>query len=228
MNDQQKLPTPHSAKSPETSPNQLAQRVEEIKARLGGLNPVLLADRIGAVYESSEESTGVFTLVYWDRQVGLTYPDFKLTDAESGKELGLMDQAMLAYYLSTSDGTPLTGHWMAFTQLPDGTFYTQAFQGYTGAELAKAFGDDVKGFARAATSIEGNMAIADDALGDEAVAFQILPYVRLLAACWLGDEDFPSSYRILFDASAGRHLTTDAYAIMGSVLTRKIIRASGD
>ena len=211
-------------KLPAASPNQLAQRVDEIKGRLGSMNPVFLADRIGAQYEEAEEGTGEFTLVYWDRKVTLTYPDFQCLDADSGKELGLMDQAMLAYYLSTSDGTPLTGQWIAFSQLPDGTFYTQAFQGYTGAELARAFGDDVAGFAKAAASIEGSMPIDDDSLGDEAVAYQVLPYVHLLAACWLGDEDFPSSYRILFDASAGRHLTTDAYAIMGSMLTRKIIR----
>jgi len=42
---------------------------------------------------------------------------------------------------------------------------------------------------------------------------------------WLGDEDFPASYRILFDASAGRHLDADACAILGGQLARKIIRA---
>jgi len=135
---------------------------------------------------------------------------------------------MLAYYLSTSDGTPLTGRWIAFSELPDGTFYTQAFQGYTGGELAKVFQDDVEGFAEAAASIAGSMPVPGDPPGDEAAAFQILPNVRMLVSCWLGDEDFPSSYRVLFDAAAGHHLTTDAYAILGSMLTRRIIKGIGD
>jgi hypothetical protein len=214
-------------KSPATSPGQLAQRVEELKANLGAVNPEFLSDRIGATYKPGEEGTGVFVLTYWGREIALTHPEFQCTDKESGKELGLMDQAMLAYYLSTSDGTPLTGRWIAFSQLPDGTFYTQAFQGYTGDELAKVFQDDVEGFAKAAASTAGSMPLPGEPPGDEALAFQILPNVRLLVACWLGDEDFPSSYRVLFDAAAGHHLTTDAYAILGSMLTRRIIKGQG-
>jgi len=212
---------------PAAGPSQLAQRVEDMKARLGTLNPELLADRIGAVYAPVKEGAGVFRLVYWGREITMFYPEFVCLDAESGRELGLMDQAMLAYYLSTSDGTPLTGQWIAFSQLPDGTFYTQAFQGYTGGELAKTFGDDADYFARAGTSVAGNIPLPSDAPGDKALAFQVLPNVGLLVTCWLGDEDFPTSYRILFDAAAGRHLTTDAYAIMGSMLTKKIIKGSG-
>ncbi|MFN2189325.1 MAG: DUF3786 domain-containing protein [Candidatus Promineifilaceae bacterium] len=211
---------------PAAGPSQLAQRVEDMKARLGSLNPELLADRIGAVYAPVEEGAGIFTLVYWGREVTLSYPEFVCIDAESGRELGLIDQAMLAYYLVTTDGTPLAGQWIAFSQLPDGTFYTQAFQGYTGGELAKAFGDEVDRFAQLGTAVAGNIPSTDDAPGDKALAFQVLPNVRLLASCWLGDEDFPTSYRILFDAAAGRHLTTDAYAIMGSMLTKKIIKGS--
>jgi len=207
-------------KSPATNPSQLARRVEELKATLGAVNPDFLSDRIGATYRPGEEGAGVFYLTYWGREISLTYPEFLCTGMENGKELGLMDQAMLAYYLSTSDGRPLTGRWIAFSELPDGTFYTQAFQGYTGGELAKVFRDDVEGLAKAAASILGNMPVPGDPPGDEALAFQVLPNVRLLVACWLGDEDFPTSYRVLFDAAAGRHLTTDAYAILGSMLTR--------
>jgi hypothetical protein len=64
-------------------------------------------------------------------------------------------------------------------------------------------------------------------VGELAFAYQVLPHVRLLAACWLGDEEFPPSYRVLFDAAAGHHLTTDAYAILGSMLTRRLLREAG-
>ena len=209
---------------PAASPNQLARRVEEIKASLGALNPVFLADRIGASYTPGDENEGVFSMSYWGRDISLTYPDFTCKYMDNEEELGLMDQAMLAYYLATSDGTPLTGRWIAFSELPDGTFYTQAFQGYTGGELAKLFGNDIVGFTEAAASVRGSMPVSRESPGDAAQAYQVLPFVKLLVACWQGDEDFPSSYRVLFDAAAGRHLTTDAYAILGSMLTRRIIR----
>jgi hypothetical protein len=41
--------------------------------------------------------------------------------------------------------------------------------------------------------------------------------------CWLGDEDFPTSFRFLFDDSIRHHLPTDACAILGNMLTRKLL-----
>ncbi|MDL1911699.1 DUF3786 domain-containing protein, partial [Chloroflexi bacterium CFX6] len=55
--------------------------------------------------------------------------------------------------------------------------------------------------------------------------FQPLPRVPLMTTYWLGDEDFPSSCKILFDESATHYLPIDACAILGSMLTRKIIAA---
>ena len=60
-------------------------------------------------------------------------------------------------------------------------------------------------------------------LGDKSFSFSVLPYVSLLAVCWQGDEDFLASYRVLFDANVSHHLPTDACAILGSILTRRLI-----
>jgi hypothetical protein len=167
-------------------------------------------------------------LTYWGRDIAIGYPEFSSCDKRSLEALGIMDRAMLAYYFNTSDGTPLTGRWISFSELPDGTFYTQAFQGYTGNELAKVFGNDAELFARAATSIGGRKASIGDSSADVAFTFRVLPHVILLVACWLGDDDFPPSYRVLFDEAAGRHLTTDSYAIIGSLLTKRLKKAIGD
>jgi hypothetical protein len=47
-----------------------------------------------------------------------------------------------------------------------------------------------------------------------------------MVAYWLGDEDFPSTCQILFDAAAGHYLPSDAYAILGSTLTRRLIKVA--
>ena len=205
------------------NPSQLARRIEELKTSLGAVNPDMLAGRTGAVFAAGIAGSGEFQITYWGREIRISHPEFSAFESEGGQALDLMDQAMLAYYFSTSDGTPLPGRWISFSELPDGAFYTQAFQGYTGAELAKKFKNDLDGVARTATSLPGYLPEQGEPLGDAAFAFQALPNIRLLVACWLGDEDFPPSYRVLFDAAAGHHLTTDAYAIMGSMLTKKII-----
>jgi hypothetical protein len=201
-------------------PYPLAQRVAEIGVELRGRDTAVLSHNTGAVYTDTGPGQGEFRLPFWGRDVILTWPDFVGRDAQSSEPLPTFSMAVLAYYFLLADGSPLTGEWISFTELPDGQFYTQAFQGYTGQELSKTFGNDIEAFTRAAGQLGGQ----PEPLGDAAFSFQVLPKVSLLAVCWLGDEDFPPSYRVLFDEGNGRHLSTDACAILGSTLTRRLIK----
>lgn len=201
-------------------PLPLAQRVSEIRDELRGRDTAVLAFNTGAIYTETEPGQGEFRLPFWGREIVLTWPDFVGRDVQSGEPLPVMSLAILAYYFQMADSSPLTGKWIAFTELPDGQFYTQAFQGYTGQELVKTFGNDIEAFTRAAAQSGGQ----PEALGDAAFAFRVLPKVSLLVVCWLGDEDFPPSYRVLFDAAISHHLSTDACAILGSTLTRRLIK----
>lgn len=204
---------------PQTEIDALTTRVGELREELRGRNTAVLAQNTGSVYVETGAGQGEFHLPLWGREVILTWPDFVGQDAQSGGSLPTFNMAMLAYYFQMADGSPLSGDWIAFTELPDGQFYTQAFQGYTGQELVKAFGNDLYAFIQAAEKLGGRR----ETMGDAAFAFEVLPKVALLAVAWQGDEDFPPSYRVLFDAHIGRHLTTDACAILGSTLTRRLL-----
>jgi hypothetical protein len=151
----------------------------------------------------------------------LSFPELIAYD-DLNRELNPALQALLIYNLYTSDGTPAAGHFIAFSGLPDGKFYAQAYQGYTGDELRRYFGEDRMRFERAARQNGGQ----GYPLGDAAFVFQFLPRVALLAVFWGGDDELPSSYQVLFDAAASHHLPTDACAIAGSMLTRQLIGAS--
>ncbi|MGD2050249.1 MAG: DUF3786 domain-containing protein [Chloroflexota bacterium] len=210
---------------PAGGPNHLARRVSELHAQLRQANPITLASHTGADFLPAGSQQGTFYLPFWGQDISLTYPEFVGRDNRTGKMLGTMAQALLAYYFTISDGTDPTGQWISFSELPDGRFYTAAFQGYTGGELLKTFGNDDHSFARSAAQIGGWQPRLDETLGDKAFAFQVFPHVTLLVVCWLGDEDFPPSYRILFDAAISHHLSTDACAILGSTLTRRLIKA---
>jgi hypothetical protein len=77
-------------------------------------------------------------------------------------------------------------------------------------------------FHKACQSAEGQPAD----LASASYTFQPLPYVPLMVTYWLGDEDFPSSCKILFDASASHYLPIDGSAILGSMLVRKLLAAT--
>jgi hypothetical protein len=125
---------------------------------------------------------------------------------------------MLLYYLLTADGAPLTGRWVSFADLPDGRVYDTAFQGYSGDVIAKAFGLDLNGFKSACGKTGG----ASVEVGSASFIFQALPRVPLMLTYWQGDEDFPSSCKVLFDESASHYLPIDACAILGGMLTHRL------
>lgn len=202
-------------------PNRFAQRMDELRAALYQADPNLLAERTAAVYEPLEEGRGAFYLPLWDQQMLLSFPDFVGQHAATGQEVNPMDQTLLLYYFTTADGTPESGRWISFSELPDGRFYNQAFQGYTGHQLARVFQNAPPSFEKAAEILGGK----PHQLGDASYLFQALPRVPLLVVFWQGDEDFPSSFQILFDSSSSHYLPTDAFAILGSTLTRRLIKA---
>lgn len=194
----------------------LARRVDDLRAELRERDMASLARNTGAEY-----ADGRFQLEVWNRKVTISEEDFVAIDDGSGQACDPLTQAMLAYYFHTSDGTAVGGGWIAFRELPDGQFYASAFQGYTGNKLASLFGSNIDSFREAANGIEGQL----QHIGDAAFRFQALPRVPVAVVCWLGDEDFPSSYRVLFDQSIDHHLPTDACAILGSMLTSKLSKA---
>ncbi len=205
--------------------NHLDRRFEEIRTSLASEDPYVLAFRTGSKFEPTdgEDKAGIFKLAYWGKEIEVQFPAFDVIDVESRKALNAFEQTLIAYYFQDSDGMALTGKWIAFSELPDGMFYKTAFQGYTGKEILKAFGEEAEIFEQAALALNGKSVD----IGDKAFSYQVLPMFRLAVVCWLGDDEFPPSYRILFDESAGHHLSADGCAIVGSMLAKRLIKAKG-
>lgn len=207
-------------KVPQPSKPALVSRVDELRAALETIPANLLVERTGADFYALGPGRGEFRLSLFNSPIMVTYPGLIGIDVKKDEELPLLSQAVLAYYFYTSDGAPPTGQWVSFADLPDGRMYNRAFQGYSGDELVKAFQLDVNTFRVACE--KGGGVVAE--IGDAAYHFRALPRLPLLVNYWSGDEDFPSSCKILFDRSVSHYLPTDVCAILGSMLTRKLIR----
>lgn len=194
----------------------LQRRVAELRQQAQQRDPAELATCTGA---NLDPISGKLELPIFGAQKTISTPELAISDSQTGKTSSVNTQALLLYHFCTTNGAPLTGRWISFRELPGGGFYHQAFQGYTGNEIVKVFGNDLAAFEKAALAAGGRK----EGVGDATFVFQGLPRIPLMVVYWLGDEDFPSSARILFDSSAGHHLPTDAFAILGSALTRKLI-----
>ena len=171
-----------------------------------------------AVQAGVEFSDGVLRVRFYNEPHIITFPDLNVRVEATNKECGLNRSSMFLYYFLTADGAPRADKWIAFRDLPGGMFYHQAYQGYSGDRLAKAIDNHVSVFERAAKNLGG---IQLD-LGDASFAFDALPRVRVAAIYYAGDEDFPASANVLFDASASHYLPTDALAGVGSALVDRL------
>jgi hypothetical protein len=159
-------------------------------------------------------------LSYWGERLSVHWPDLDIYNSK-GEPISIFDIAMITYYLHTADGVPMADRWIGFRELPNGAFYNQAFQGYSGNRLARAFGEIPERLEEAALALGGWKL---PALADYAYAFQPLPRIRLAAALWPGDEDFPTKASIVFDAAASHYMVTDGLALLGSGLTGRLIK----
>jgi len=214
-----------------STPVPLEKRCEELRSELRNRQPLILAELSGVQYIESSGGRGQFTIGFWKIAQEFSWPELRpicnLVNGVNGggsipdqnSTLPPYVQALILYYLNTSDGTPLANKWISFADLPGGRTYAPAFQGYSGNEIVKKFGEDVSAFQKACTHIGGIR--MDHA--DSAYIFSPLPRLPLLAVYWRGDEEFPSSCKILFDKSASHYLPLDACAVIGSLLTRKLI-----
>ena len=206
---------------PESDEAKFARRLGELRQQVHLFRPMDLASRSGAAFHPHSAESGEFRFALWGRGARLTFPDLVVQYAGDSDPAPPFLQALLLYYFASSDGAKPSGEFISFSELPEGRFYNQAFQGYTGKELSRRFGLDVERFRRVAQAAGGH----SYPLGDAAFLFQALPRLALLVVYWQGDEDFPSSCQILFESTASHYMPTDGCAILGSLLTRKLLSA---
>ncbi len=198
-----------------TSPmrEKMTAQVARQREELGKRDPRELAVKCGAEFDH-----GVIRCKFYGEPYLIAFPEARVYVEATHKECGMNRSSMFFYYLLTADGAPIAGKWIAFRELPGGMFYHQAYQGYSGDRLAKAVDNRVPVFERAARNIGG----VKLNVGDAAFAFEALPRVRVAAVYYAGDEDFPASANVLFDAAASHYLPTDALAGVGSSLVDRL------
>lgn len=195
--------------------------LEAARAAYGERDPADAARCSGYEWVAEKEG-GAFRGDLLGRPMHLRYPRFEASWSESGETVSEFLCALAVYYLATTDGAPVRGEWISFANLPAGGFYVDAWRGYAPGALARHFGDRTRDFERAALRI-GARPLA--LTGDASFVYSALPLVPLAIIHRRGDDEFPASADVLFDASAPHHLPTDCHAILSSQVVAALIAA---
>jgi hypothetical protein len=198
--------------------DRLAPVVEKARATLRSVKPGKLVLRSGC----EQDENGDFHLIFFRQEYVISADDFTVRRADTDKELASFTQSLVLTYLATADGTTPSSRWIGFRELPDGMFYVQAFQGYTGGRLTRELRGGIDAFRRAAERLGGEPLT----IGDAGYCFTVLPRVHLALVYWEGDEEFPSQARVLFEDTGAHYMPTDGLAILGSQLVGRILKAA--
>lgn len=196
-----------------------SERANELRNQLKLVPSDRIAKNTGCEYETLNLISGEFSLKIFDTLVKASPPKFLFVDL-SGCELPEFQQLLLLYYFSIADGTPSSGTFVSFADLPGGRMYSQAFQGYSGEELVKVFGENINAFKSSCEQLGGQ----SQKIADAAYNFEVLPKITIQVVYWLGDDDFSSSCKILFDRNVTHYVPIDACALVGSNLAKRLIK----
>ena len=194
----------------------MSKQIDTLRLEVQSRQPGRLAADCGGTLAGQ-----LIRLNYWGLVVIISVGDYKAHFDMDGSECSLYDTGMLLYYLRQADGTPMADHWIGYRELPGGSFYSQAFQGYSGDRLARVYGENPEAYMGAAQHLQG---MRLPALPGLAYAFLPLPRIRLASILYPGDEEFPSRASVLFDAAASHYMTTDGLALLGAGLVGRLLQ----
>lgn len=179
--------------------------------KLARKEPGEVARNAGAVYNEQKK---LFTLRYLGENYSISFPDgsVKFTDRE--EEVSLTVKILILHYLINANGAPLQGKWISFKELPDGAIYIEPFTRRTVKPMLSLFGGKQEEFVKLAKTIGAK----EQDLGDTSVTIFPFPRVPITYVIWSGDDEFPASGNILFDASASHYLPTEDYALVSGLI----------
>jgi len=183
------------------------------------LDPYKIAFTAACDFRPDEEG-GRFLIRFFGVDYVVTFPRISVRSA-SGQEPDVATRLIILHYLIHADGTPPADRWIAFRELPNGLVYDQAFRKRSSLRLVRAYGADPKGFAAAAEALGGERLT----FGDASYMFRLLPRMPMAVILHLGDEEFGPAVNVLFDGAAGHYLPAEDLAVLGGILTSRLIKA---
>jgi hypothetical protein len=185
-----------------------------------GMNLEERAKKAGANYEKGKGGEKI-TLHFFSEPYHIQFPQLEFY-SPSKKVVSLVTRILLLHYLIRADGYPLTGKWVAYKDILGGLLYAGVFARRVTEPLQRRFGKSAQSFKETGIRSGGEPV----EIGDASFILRAFPYVPLQYVLWEGDEEFPPSVQLLFDASVDHYLTLEDMVVLGQVTTGRLINRS--
>ncbi len=179
------------------------------------------ANKAGADYQKGEGGEKI-TVHFFSDPYQVQFPQIEFF-SPSKKVVSLVTRILLLHYLIRADGNSLAGKWVAYKDIPGGLLYAGVFARRVTEPLQRRFGESVESFREAGAKLGGQPV----EIGDASFILRAFPRVPLQYVLWQGDEEFPPSVQLLFDASVDHYLALEDMVVLGQVTTGRLINRSG-
>ncbi len=179
------------------------------------------ARRAGADYQKGKQTEEI-TIYFFSEPYHIRFPRIEFF-SPSKKVVSLVTRILLLHYLIRADGNPLTGKWVAYKDIPGGLLYAGVFARRVTEPLQRKFGKSAKTFREAGVKSGGEPV----EVGDASFILRAFSRVPLQYVLWEGDEEFPPSAQLLFDACVDHYLSLEDIVVLGQVTTGRLINRSG-
>ncbi len=153
----------------------------------------------------------------------ISYPDFIFKDKEDpDKEIPLPEQVLILHYLQGKKPLEIYDEWISYREIPGASFYFGPFTARAINPMVRVFGRDLELFKKTCLILGGT--IVEE--GDVGWKYNFFPYVPIKLILWEGDDEFPPSGNILFDASIPNILSPEDVAWLSGMVVYRLIGIS--
>lgn len=176
------------------------------------------AKKAGAGYERAGNEEKI-TLIFFSEPHQICFPQIEFY-SPSKKTVSLVTRILLLHYMIRADGSPMTGKWVGYKDIPGGLLYASVFARRVTDPLVRRFGRAAKWFQEAGVQSGGETA----GVGDASFILQAFPFIPLQYVLWEGDDEFPPSAQLLFDASVVHYLSLEDIVVLGQITTGRLVQ----
>ncbi|MFC1970535.1 DUF3786 domain-containing protein [Chloroflexota bacterium] len=158
--------------------------------------------RSGTQYIASEKAVIINHL---NQPYRISLPDGGVSFMTGDEDVPIRDKILLLHYFTKAKGTPLSGKFITYKELPDGINYFSVFAKRAIHPIVNYFGNEPELLLKTSEILGGHKAD----YGDVAVTINGFSRVPLTIVLWQGDEEFASEGSIMFDSTISDYLTND-------------------
>jgi hypothetical protein len=187
-------------------------------ATIRGMDLEQRARKAGAEYQRVEDGEKI-TLEFFSERYQISCPQIEFY-SPSKRTVSLVTRILLLHYLIRADGSPMTGKWVGYKDIPGGLLYASVFARRVTDPLVRRFGRSAKGFKEAGIRLRGETA----GVGDASFILKAFPFIPIQYVLWEGDDEFPPAAQLLFDASVDHYLSLEDIVVLGQITTGRLIQ----